>query len=82
MNHSYERVRFGRAQMVYLRDVKESVLAISGVEVNRYGDEVIPKGRNTEGQQYTDRLRFISKHLINGRQEMQMSKKCAELEVV
>lgn len=75
---TYERVRFykgGRRATVLLRDVNVADFTIGGTEVDRFGDDVIPKGHDS-------RYRIISKDLVIKRAPMQMNLVYCELEAI
>lgn len=78
MRESYERVTFYRSSgtrprsTVYLRDVSIADFTIGGTEVNRYGDDIVPKGHDS-------RYHIISKDLIVKRTPMRMDLHYAEL---
>ena len=67
---TYERVRYtpegGRAQTIILADVQEAVIiatdVLTGVEVNREGDEVAPRG--VDQRRHVIDLNLISKRTV------------------
>jgi hypothetical protein len=61
--HRYLRVTTTDGKAVILRVTEETDLFISGTEVNRDGDEVVPRGTDSEGRRYTERLHLIGKGL-------------------
>lgn len=72
----YEKVSFedqGRTRTVYLRNPNEGDLVLSGIEVNKEGDEISGKG-------FDDRLRVIDLSLIKSRIPMVMNNTYGELE--
>lgn len=70
----YERVRFA-GRSVILRVTAESEHFMRGIEVNKFGDEVIPRGAD-------ERLHIIQKTVIKKRTALKMNNYYAELEEV
>ena len=75
---TYKRIKFtdnDRIKIVILSVTSETDLFVSGIEVNKYSDEIVPRGR------YTERLRIIDKSIILDIQPMTMNLKYSELEI-
>jgi hypothetical protein len=70
----YERVRFN-GKTAILKVNGESEVFLSGLEVNKYGEEVRLKG-------YDERIHLIDKLTITRRTPLQMNNYYAELEEV
>jgi hypothetical protein len=68
----YERIRFN-GNTVILKISGESNEFLSGIQVNKYGDEVRSKG-------YDEHLHLIDKTTITRRTSMKMNNHYAELE--
>ena len=57
-------------------------LILQGIEVNKFLNEVVPRGRDPEGRRFTERLRIIDKGTIAKRTELRENRKYGELEPV
>jgi hypothetical protein len=72
---SYERVTFvdgSRKARVYLRVTRDSPRFLSGIEVDKQGEEIEPHG-------YSQRIRLIDKRAIVSRREYVMDLHYGEL---
>jgi hypothetical protein len=68
-----------RRRSFWLRLEAETAEMLIGIEVRQDGDEVIPRGRNENGERFTERRRFIDKAAIADRTPGEMSYRYGEL---
>lgn len=74
MERKFAKLVLTDGRILYLRVTSESKKTISGVPLNREGDELTPsKG-------FTDRLEIIVKTVIRSNRIMKMNKKYGRLE--
>jgi len=64
---------------IFLRVTAERDKIIVGIEVDKQGDEIVPKGKDKEGRAYTDRTRVVEKAGIGKISEYRISKKYGTL---
>jgi len=64
---------------IFLRVTSERDKIIVGIEVDKQGDEIVPKGKDKEGRAYTDRTRVVEKAGIGKISEYRISKKYGTL---
>src|SRR4051812_4092916 len=76
----YERITLVNGQRFYLRVSDDSGNLVRGIEVDKEGDEVVPKGKDKDGNAFHQRMHLIQKDLIKKRQRMRMNLVFATLE--
>jgi len=71
----------GKTYKVFLKDVAEKGKFLTGIEVDKTGQEVPPKGKTPEGKALDgNRLHFIDKEAITKQAEYRMNLKYGELD--
>lgn len=78
----YEYVVLNNGQRFILRVDDDSGQFLNGIEVNKEGDEVVPKGTDKDGHRFTERRHLIQKSEIKSRTRMKFNLVYGELEPI